>query len=421
MNTKFKSLALILALTTATTQPMLQAIKNACYGKAVVESRGLGLKKLFTPGFKLFTPQFLPAVVKNHPYLATLLGACGVGFAAAYLYKKYFTQAPKRQTIAEPSEEEMRAEVIKKFYGSCALLICDTPNLTAALRLLSKQWLETNENGECSYSYNRPEHGTLQITIPVTDILKYKGEDGTLLEMAQKQQNKPEITAYIQGLYKQHGLMPTQQQQKPLSSDLKALQAEQDQALAKAKNVLTGLQELTATYEQPVQQPQQSSSSTQGQEQDQLQAQTEAAEQAEAQRKAEAEIAQRLEKIKQEEAKRKAEAEAQRKDEERSLQIQQLKKEAEARLKTEQQIFEKNKIINTALLIGANLALNDLDAMQKLIAAAENDGTIVAMLKHRVSDAQTPYLKNLAQIGNTYYEAKNLILALYEKYKDQLK
>ena len=93
MNTKIKSLTLLLALTTATTQPMMRNIRNLCFIGAAgftITSLVIGSQK---PGFKLFTPKFLPAVAKNHPYLA--LGA--TLFGIAYLYKRFFTINPTTQ------------------------------------------------------------------------------------------------------------------------------------------------------------------------------------------------------------------------------------------------------------------------------------------------------------------------------------
>ena len=99
MNKKIKSLALLLALTTATTQPMLQAIKNACYGKAVSESRGLGLKKFFVPQIQRYMPQFLQTTVNKHPYLVAVGAfafACGIGFSA-YFYIRSQIRSQKKE------------------------------------------------------------------------------------------------------------------------------------------------------------------------------------------------------------------------------------------------------------------------------------------------------------------------------------
>ena len=246
MNKKFKSLTLLLALTTATTQPMMQAIKNAVYGKAASESRGLGLKKFFTPGFKLFTPQFMQKAIKNHPYFvlgATLFGVCGVGLAGCYLYKRFFTQTPKNpiKSINELSEAK-RADAIKEIFGACAYDICEAKDLELALTWL-KKFLPTNENGQCLYHAG----ANVTYTIPVADILKHNDPNGyTLMSLAIQQKNKPEILKYIQELYIQHLPMPipTQQQQQQASSS-----SSQTQQQATTSTTAT-----TATTQKPQQQ-----------------------------------------------------------------------------------------------------------------------------------------------------------------------
>ena len=399
MNKKFKSLTLLLALTTATTQPMMQAIKNAVYGKAASESRGLGLKKFFTPGFKLFTPQFLPAAVKNHPYLvlgATLFGA---GLAGCYLYKKFWAQAQTPnipiKSINELSEAK-RADAIKEIFGACAYDICEAKDLELALTWL-KKFLPTNENGQCLYHAG----ANVTYTIPVADILKHNDPNGyTLMSLAIQQKNKPEILKYIQELYIQHLPMPIPTQQ---------------------------------------QQQQASSSSSQTQQQPQTEATEQTAEQEVVvnpkKQKQIRKIASDIYKValvgNDLEATNKLIEDARTAgildgvlNCDKSGGVPFLRRFLQQQNGSASDEIRKLYVpaIVTIKDLATEIKIGDLALLKLLIAAAEQNGNIVALLQYRVSnDAQTQYLKALAQTKSPYYIIRDIILALYEKYKDQLK
>ena len=508
MNTKFKSLALILALTTATTQPMLQAIKNACYGKAAAESRGLGLKRFFTPSFKLFTPQFMQKAIKNNPYFVLGATLFGVGLAVSYVYKKYFaptipphTAQQKQNQPQNQLSEKDRAELIDDWICWRVLFwIADCDDCASALDALKNRVLKTDENGNVPVYKIEDITGhsisDIKYSVPLKDILKHKRKfnNKTLLEMAQ-QQHKPEIFEYIQGLYKQYGLLPQETSttaattiqssssatatSSAIEKKLKTVDENSEQALHKIEKVLQLVtQRSTEINSQSQQQPQQASSSAQGQEQATQEATSTTATtiptvQQQPTAEAIAVVDNFLESHSQQQSSSSSQdAQLQAQTETTFERLQQIRKIATAidMAAHKKNLKETKRLIQEArtagildgvksfdniedqggpllkryaatlktpagdevgkLYIPKSVTIEDIanemkydpaTQLQRLIVAAEKQGDIVAMLKHCVGDIQTPYLKHLAQQFMTYEDARNIILALYEKYKDQLK
>ena len=141
MNTKFKSLALILALTTATTaQPISLSFKNPMPLLKNGAFIGLGL----AAGMQLVTPKFLNSMTTNHGPLRVAGALFGAGLVISYLYKQYvqnkytFSFEGSSASTASNVLEATYQNIVKTKFDDVKGLIASSTTDTEALSKIKK-------------------------------------------------------------------------------------------------------------------------------------------------------------------------------------------------------------------------------------------------------------------------------------------
>ena len=143
MNTKIKSLALILALTTAATaQPA--SLSLLCKNPMPLLKNGAFIGLGLAAGMQLVTPKFLNSMTTNHGPLRVAGALFGAGLVISYLYKQYvqnkytFSFEGSSASTTSNTLEATYQNIVKTKFDEVKSLITGSTTDTTTLQKIQK-------------------------------------------------------------------------------------------------------------------------------------------------------------------------------------------------------------------------------------------------------------------------------------------